>query len=75
MVGQELITSGQQKIRKATHNIIYKILGLFKCLHKSFCPAPTFATADSDVSRQPQHFIYVELQTFFGQRIKQHLIN
>ncbi|SKC24265.1 hypothetical protein SAMN03080601_03562, partial [Alkalitalea saponilacus] len=40
------------------HNIIYKILG-FWCLHKPFCPAPTFVTADSDDSRNPQHFIYV----------------
>jgi len=40
------------------HNIIYKILGVW-CLHETFCPAPTFVTADSDDARNPQHFIYV----------------
>lgn len=31
------------------------------CLHESFCPAPTFVTADSDEARKPQHFIYVNV--------------
>lgn len=39
-------------------NIIYKILGVW-CLHEPFCPAPTSVTADSDDTRNPQHFIYV----------------
>jgi hypothetical protein len=41
------------------------------CLHETFCPAPTFVTADSDDARNPQHFIYVTVR----QNTKEHTAN
>jgi len=37
---------------------MYKTLG-FRWLHDIFCPASVFATADSEVARNPQRFIHV----------------
>jgi len=50
---------------------MYKTLGV-KWLHKVFCPASAFATADREVARNPQRFIHV---TVGGNGIKLHLIN
>lgn len=37
---------------------MYKTLGI-RWLIETFCPASSFATADSDEARNPQHFIHV----------------
>ena len=39
---------------------MYKTLGS-KWFHQVLCPASAFATADSDASRNPQHFIHVSV--------------
>jgi len=37
---------------------MYKTLG-YKWLFEVFCPASAYATADSEVARNPQRFIHV----------------
>ena len=39
---------------------MYKTLG-FMWLHKVFCPASAFATADREEARNPQRFIHVSV--------------
>ena len=55
--------------RKTPYNIMYKTLG-FKWLSEYFCPASTFATADSDEARNPQRFIHVAVALKRGTQCK-----
>ena len=53
---------------------MYKTLG-FKWLHKVFCPALAFVTADSDEARHPQRFIHVDVTRNYKNYINRQLQN